>query len=152
MDNKSTGKSYLMIGFLEFIVCKLRLLESFRIIYLLKGHSVSQQDVSNEPVSLVFFSQEKWLVRPGDVAISITRESKHQSATVMSNFFDWSKSLFINDNSIPAGLADVQIIHASVCGMYSFFLSWDIYFIVLISNFLYHFDLFERKSILMDLV
>jgi hypothetical protein len=41
--NKSTGKSYLLVAFMEFVVIHANLLDEFRIIYLCKGHSVNDQ-------------------------------------------------------------------------------------------------------------
>lgn len=111
MDNKGTGKCYLLIAFMEWIVCELKILKTFRIIFLLKGHSVTVQDVSNEPVSTIFFSSKghDWLIQPSEVSLLVNEQSKDHTARVISDFFNWKESLIYDESVITYGLSDVQI-------------------------------------------
>jgi len=101
MDNKATGKSNLVVAFAEFLVCHLKLLECVRLIFLLKGHSVNEQDVSNEPTAIRFYSghSKEWLVSPDEAAAVISHTAKHQTATVLSEVYDWGAAL--ECDSIP---------------------------------------------------
>lgn len=112
MDNKNTGKCYLLIAFMEWIVCELKLLKIFRVIFLLKGHSVTVQDVSNEPISIIFFSSKRhdWLIQPTDVSCVVTEQSKDHSARVLSDFYNWKDALSYDESVIPNGLVDVHIL------------------------------------------
>lgn len=55
-DNKVTAKNNLIIAFLEFLVVNLKVLKLIRLIFLVKGHTVSIQDVLNGPASTAFYS------------------------------------------------------------------------------------------------
>lgn len=83
MDNKPTGKCYLLIAFLEaliryadllkvlLLIFSLKLFERVTAIFLLPGHSVNAQDVNNEPTTIAFYSSanQSYIVTP-DAACS----------------------------------------------------------------------------------
>jgi hypothetical protein len=43
---------------MELVVTELKLLKTFRIVVLQKGHSVNKQDVQNEPTANAYFSMQ----------------------------------------------------------------------------------------------
>ena len=110
-DNHATGKSYLLLAFFEALVTRWQLLDTVRLFYYIRGHSVNAQDVSNEPTSRAFYAMSgyEWLVNPVDVCAVINSHTNKNVCEYRTTFFDWSSALVFDSKQLSGGISDQHV-------------------------------------------